>query len=144
MNGLSYVTQHIKEIGLGSNATPLTLTASDQTSTTVVTKNSSKMVLYVEYTPAENSRNLTVTIEFGDDNGNWFPLTVGYDAAVSGGNVNTTLNTNKFIIPGTTASTTYPRRYAFEIGDKLARVKVKEDGAGTFGTAYVQAAVSGI
>jgi hypothetical protein len=93
-----------------------------------------RAVVYVDYTPAENARQLFIQVEGGPTNSNFYPKTALLDDQ-SG---QSTLLDHIGVLDGTTASTTYKKRWEIPISDKFIRLSVKEDGSSNFGTVKVQ------
>lgn len=126
---------------IGSSTTTLTLTASFQDSTKTPTVAGFEQLNYVIiYTPGANTRNLTVRIETNFKNTGWGAVQKGVDASPGSGIIATTVYDNEFVLPGAVAATTYIKSIPVAAGfgqDVVTRVRVKEDGAGDFGTVKV-------
>ena len=120
---------------IGSAALAATLTAAYSGNTyNFQTDGNDYAIIYVTYTPAENTRNCYLQIEGGPNSSDFFLKSSLLDS-ISG---ESTLLSHTAKLPGATSGTAYKMRWEVPIADKCMRISVKEDGAGTFGTVTVQ------
>jgi len=131
---LRYARQSTSYI-IGDETTASTLTdAYTDNKLSFPTPEFDRAILYVEYTPAENARNMYIQVEGSPDGTNYYPKTALLDAQTG----ESTLLDHIGLIEGTTASTAYKKRWEVPISDKYVRISVKEDGTSNFGTVTVQ------
>ena len=131
---LRYAKQSTSYI-IGDADTASTLTAAySGNQVSFPTPEFDRAVLYVEYTPAESARNLSIQVEGAAIDGDFFPKTALLDAETG---ISTLLD-HIGKLEGTTGSTTYKKRWEVPISDKFLRISAKEDGSSNFGTVKVQ------
>jgi hypothetical protein len=127
---LSYDIQPTRYL-IGSGSAAATLTASYSGNTkTVSIGGMSQLVLGIIYTPAQNSRVISIKVEVSFEGTNYYYLTTEdrRDGAI-------TIHLREpETFTGTTGGTSYPFTRSYPIAHKIARVSVKEDGSSDFGT----------
>ena len=124
---------------IGTELVPITLTASFDDNVNVVHMgNKSQMQLYIDYTPAQDGRKISVQIE-GSPNGSRYYKKVTSD--ISSGTETWSIKVGTFT--GTTGGVTYPIEVSEPVADKSIRISVKEDGSANFGTVSIQFLKSG-
>lgn len=125
---------------IGSSSGLATLTASfNDNQQTLDTRLQEFVTLYIDYTPAEVSRNLTIQFETGWDKVNFFPASIV--TASSAGTE--TIDQNLIKIAGGAGGTSIKRRIVIQMADEYSRFSVKEDGSSNFGTCSIVATYSG-
>jgi len=137
--GLNYFAQ-LDEYLIGNESSTSTLTAAyadNQGSFTIA--GMSQVVAYVQYTPAQDGRMITVQAEFGPERSDVYK-TVSVDSSTTGD----TAYVNPLSFVGDTASVTYKIRYSIPIADKEVRISAKENGTTNFGTVKIRITASGL
>lgn len=88
-------------------------------------------VLYVEYTPAENTSDAYIQIEAGPDESTLFPKTALLDIDTSG---ESSVKGHVFKLEAAAAGTAIKNRIIVDLADVKLRVSAKEVTPGDYGT----------
>ena len=88
-------------------------------------------VLYVEYTPAENTSDAYIQIEAGPDEATLFPKTALLDIDTSG---ESSVKGHVFKLEAVTGGTPVKSRIIVDLADVKLRVSAKEVTSGSYGT----------
>lgn len=142
MSGLIYERQ-ISGFIIGDDSTDATLTASYSNNSKVLGVGGfTQIVLYVQFTPAQNTRKLVMKLEFSPDNDN---VVKDFYQTSQISNVSgiRSLAQEEIEFTGAIASTTYSFRFSEPIADKNLRLSVKEDAMSDFGTVNIRYTLSG-
>jgi hypothetical protein len=120
---------------IGTNILSSTLTADySDNAVSFPTEMYRGMKLYVSYTPAANTRVMSIQVEYSPDGSDWYVESLEAQASTGVGN----LLENTQTIEGAALATEYKRAYRVPIDSRFVRVSVKEDGGAPFGAVTIQ------
>jgi len=140
---MEYTVQYQQDlVGTPTSPETLTDTYTDNRSDTYPIGGMHSIVLYIQYTPAENGSILYVQYELGPVEARLYGITKRKDVSGDDSVIDRLAYVEKFV--GTTASTTYSKRFLMdEIADKYVRFSFKEGTTGAYGTIYAEMLYSG-